>query len=913
MTVKPEVSLRDCVVMTTEPNINAQKKAEKTIEELSRTEGFLTGLLHLSSKDEDPSVRLLSALYFRRYLEKFWKLDGFDKATIIKEFPFILLSASKEGEKQLIVTLHFILKEEEVEQWGPIIKKVEEFIKSNDQAVIMVGLKMLNKIIISFIEEYKTEKHFETILDNLGGDIMNIIVAAIKEGNHVMAAFGMKILGHSCESYLLPNVFKDPMFVQTLLSVIEMNINTLYEHPSAIKWSFMVLTGLLKKIKKKKEAPAFELFARKDVLVLLYKKAINILSLYTRTGASPKIEALSFELIKNIINKDVGWQAVKKDTPMITTQFILPAVSFTKDLEESWESSQIDFMRENEARYIKNASSMASELFLEIVKKTSQSPDEMRYIIGAIINEISSYTLSPTSENIRLRYGGLTLFKIAGKYIHANNDMFNIVLNDIKAPQSIIQYIAFSTLQYLSYYRTVPVSVLEPFLAAVRSKDIGVVVESVLCLPQLLTIPEIHTHLKGTIPGFIKLLLDLSNKIQIEALSTALEDVIMQCTEEALEIAPAISEAICNSIIQLLKQGAEEEEDDAPEERYEVIDGYVRTLITLIESLDKSPDSIRAMMVSIKTMIIVIGTNYQEFFPDIFSLLVVSSYALKCVDGMYEILELILKMPIDDLAIYLNELSSVLDNFITYGKEHMIKYIEPIFRILNEMMQDVITEYDFPYLCRIIESILLNMSQAMGDKLGGFIKAAISLVLSDKEMLTSNGSLISAVEIVLCSVILMPGGTLGLLQETNELAFIMSSLEATYKKFERVHDLKLLLLFTGILFSQAEGSLPPQISVPTIMKIFIYVIEVFPKALSRREALKNQEEEEDYNIDTDSEYGEGQYFDEDPSFETPLDAINPFEYARNICSLGQGTVIAAAWRNLSESDRQTIISLIQQK
>ncbi|KAI5162909.1 importin-7 [Nematocida ausubeli] len=912
MTLKPEVNLRDCVVMTTKPDMETKKRAEKALDEISRNDGFLTGLLHLSSKDEEPSVRLLSALYFRRYLEKFWQIDGFDKETIIKEFPFILLSASKEGEKQLMVTLQYILKSEEVEKCEPLLKKVEEFIKSSEKSVVMIGLKMLNKVIISFIEDYKEEKHFECILDNVGVDIMNIIVAAIKEGNGELAAFGMKVLGHSCESYILPNVFKDHMFLQNVITVIEMCINTLYENVSTVKWSFRLLNGLLKKTKKKKTVPAFELFTRPDVLALLYRKTIDILSLYTRTGASPTVEAISFELIRNIMSKSVGWDIIRNDTPMITTRFILPAVSFTEELEESWESSQIDFMRECEARYTKNASTTASDLFLEIAKKNSNTPEALAYLVNAIIGEISGYTVNPTPELIRLRFGGLSLFKIAGKYIHSNQDVFNIVMNDIKAPHSIIQYISFSTLQYLSYYRAIPASVLDAFSAAVRSKDIGVVVESILCLPHLLTDPVICERLKGTIPGFIKLLLDLSNKIQIEALAIALEDVIMQCPEEAREIAPAISEAICTSVIQLMKQSVEEKEEE-PEERYEVIDGYIRTIITLIESLEKAPESMQAMMVPIKRMVLIVGTNYPDFFPDLFSLLVSCSYCLKSVDGMYEIFELILKMPMDDLVIYINELSSVFDNFITYGKENMVKYIEPIFSILSEMMQDAITDYDFPYLCRIIESILLNMPQALGDKLSGFIKAAISLVLSDKEMITAVGSLISAVEIVLCSAILMPGETLAHLQKTNSLTFIMSSLESTYKKFERVHDLKLLLLFTGVLFSQPENTLPPQISVEQLMKIFIFVIEAFPGALSRREALKNSGEDDDYNQEGDSEYGDSQCFDEDPSFETPLDAINPFDYAKNICSLGQGTVIASAWRALPESDRQKIIALIQQK
>ncbi|KAI5191982.1 importin-7 [Nematocida minor] len=917
MTLKPEVNLlRECVRMTMQPDINIKKRAEKELEEISRRPGFLTTLLELSASDADASVRMFTALYFRRYLEKFWSVDGFDKASIIKEFPYILHTASKEGEKQLLVSLQFILKSEEVEQWAPIIKKTEELVKSADPSAVMIGLKILNKIVLGFIEEYKAEKEFEMLFDPVGDTLLNIIVTSVKTANAEMAAFAMKVLGHSCESYMLPNVFKQPVFVQNLISVVDLTITSLFASASAVKWSCMVINGLIKKTKKKKDLPSFALFERSDVLSLLYKKSVEILTAYGKAGNSPKVEAQAFEMVRNIISKSAGWEIVKNDTPMITTQFILPAVSFTEEMEDSWDACQIDFMRENEARYIKNAATLASELFLDIAKKANNSPDKQlfEYLFNVIINEISAYTAtqSPPVEAVRMRYGGLCLFKIAGKYIRNNETVFSIIINDISAPHAIIKYIAFSTLHHLSYYGGMPKEVLDPFMDAVKSKDLGVVVESALCLPNILAVDSMQAKLKQYIPEFIRLLLDLSNRIQIEALATTLEDVIMMCAEESSTIAPGIAEAISGSIVSLLKESAQEGEngEEEPEERYEVIDGYIRTITTLIDSVGKSPESVLAIMQPVRKMIITVGTEYPDFFPDLFPLLVVASYNLKSVDGLYEILEIILKMPIDDMAIYINELSSVFDNFITYGKEGMLKYLHVIFSILSEMMQGIITDYDFPYLCRIIESILLNASRLLGDKLGEFIKAAVTLVLSDREMLESSAALISAIEIVLCSIILMPGHTISALHELKVTSFVFGSLDSSYKKFERVHDLKLLLLSSGILISQQEKSLPSEISVETLMKVFIFAIESFPEALARREALKNENE---LDYEDEESYGETECFDEDPSFETPLDAIDPYDYARNICSLGPGTIVAGAWSALPEEDKQNIIKIIRQK
>ncbi|KAH9386588.1 importin-7 [Nematocida major] len=906
MTVYPEANLRECILMSMKPDMDAKRVAEKQLEEISRNPSFLTALLHLSAKDQEPAVRMFAASYFRRYLEKFWSLEGFDKHSIIKELPGILLSSSKDGEKHLLAALQFILKEEQADQWAPIMEKVSAFIASSEKRAVEVGLKILNRVIIAFVEEYKAEKEFEMIFDTLGVPILSILANAAKEGDAETAGLAMKVFGHSCESYMIPNAFKTPQFVQNLISVIEMTINTLYKFVAPVKWSLVVLNGLLKKTRKKKDLPAFAIFERKEVLEVLYGNAVRILDMYTQTKASERVEAQAFDLIRNVVGKPAGWEIVKRDALSIVTRFILPAVSLTETMESSWEACQIDFMREIEAQYTKNADTIASELFLDIVKKAGGTGESSALIVSTLLREVAGY---PAQEAVRLRFGGLVLLKVAGKYFSKNQDAMNMVISDISAPHAIIQYAAFSTLQHFSYYVDMPAAALRPFLAGVESPEIGVSVESILCLPNILANEEMRQCLRASIPNFVKLLLDLANKVQIEALATALEDVIVLCTEETLQFAPGIVQAICASVIQLLGDAEDDSGEGEPEEKYEVLDGYVRTITTLIEALEKNPEGIRALIEPVIKMTVQVGSTHPDFFPDLFSLLVVASYTMKSVDGMFEALDVMLKLPGDTLAIYISEVSAVLDNFITYGCEKMCAYVEPIFAILRDMMQGVILEYDFPYLCRILESILLNMGHLLGNGFGTVIEASIQLVLSDKEMLETPVSLISAVEVLLCSVIVMPGFSVNVLQKGGHVAFLMDTIKAEHKKFERVHDLKLLLLFSGMMLSQGEGTLPAQMQGDLLVSVFAFAIKGMPAALARREALKREDE---YNEDEES-YGGMECFDEDPSFETPLDRIDPFNYAKGVCNSAPGTVMHAAWMGLPEKERMEIFNVIQKK
>ncbi|KAI5180606.1 importin-7 [Nematocida sp. AWRm80] len=900
-----ETNLREGVLMTLQPDIEHKKIGEKRLEEMSKIPGFLMGLLKLSEEDSEKRVRMISAVYFRRFLQRFWAIDGFDKKTITDNFPSFILRASADGEKQLLTALEFILKTEEASEWSSVMELAERFILSEDPKAQGVGLKILNKEIIAFQDTYKSDVLFGNIFDNVGMKILDIINSALTQNNYDRAALGMKVFARAPTGYILPNVYKVPVFVQNLINLCVISTDPRISNVSLAKWTLQLLNTLLKKTHSKQEHQTLKAIVEPEPLSMFYKRALEVYSAYHQNNESQKVMCESLLLIKSVVNTPKGWDIVKPNIQTLMNGFIIPIAAFSEEQEELWESSQIDFMRDQEARYHYSPNLIVEDIFFSIIKAHRDSPEIVDGLVTMVLQGLSVYTANPNNETAKTRYGCLCLLKSIAKYIHSNNHVLGVILQDLSAPHAIVKSIAFSAVQHFSYYRPMPQEILNPFMREVESPDLAVMVEAILCLPCILEIDELKAKVQQYIPNFIRLILDLANKVQIEALSTALEEVICICKEESISIAPAIAGAVSTSIIHLLKEGADQEEE--ADEKFQVIDGYVRTLIALIESLEKSPEIMGLLMPTIKDMILHVARNYSDYMPDLFPLVVTCTYTLKDVSGMYDILEEILKIPMDDLVVYFGEISSVLDNYISYGHEGMLRYLDKIFGIMTGIMDGYITDYEFPYLCRILDSIILNLANKLGNKITELYKTIFKLALGNEEMLEYPSAIMAAVETFMCAFIIAPAPAMEAIMFMNKLPYVIKETTEHYKSFERVHDLKILLLFSGFLLTQPRESIPQEIPLKLLSTLFVYSVTTIPNALAYRETLKNNGQ------DFTDEYYDQEFFQEDPTFETPLDSIDPYTYTREVLNSQANASIHAVWKDIPEVKQSEIIQILQNK
>lgn len=896
--------------MTLRPDLESKKQSEKHLEALSSSPSFLSGLLGISLSDPDASVRQVSAVYFRRHLEKSWNSKGFVKQEILECLPQVLLQAPEETEKQLLLVLEYVLHQEETSMWGPVLAAYVAYIHDKSERTILTGLKIANRISVVFVDGYKTEEVLKKFLDETGQKIVSIAARGIEEKKYEISSLALKILAHTATGYIIPQVFHDPGFLETVAAAAEAGMRPESGHPSLIKWSFSLLNRLLKKTRKKTEI--FRTLQQREILATFYARSANMLRICQVEQGLDKIQLECFEMLRNIVRVPQGFAGLKADVQPIVVQFILPAVSFNEEISELWNDSQISFLRNIESGYYYTSSSAASNLFIELLKGCSNDPEIILRVSNALLSAAAEYQTSPTEEKASLRYGVLVLVQKGMRHLYKQPGFCELVLTDLRASSPFLQYIAFSTFQTMCYYRNIPEGAVESFLAAVQSPHIAVVTSAVLCLSSFLEDPTVKRRLAGNVTDFLRLILDLSNKVQIDPLSTALEDVILLCKQESLSVAPGIAQALSNSVLQLLQEEEAEEEEAENEDRFSVIDGYIRTVVTLIDSLEMSPETILSVMGLIKPMIFAAIEKHTDLMPDIFPILISASYALKSVNGMMDILAAILRVDPEELSVYTIELSGVLDNYITYGKEQILEYLGPILDMLAQLAERTELGYDHPYVCRVLESIILNLTNLLGESLPLVLQRIFEAALGRKEAFDSPTVCVAAVEVALGALVLARDPALQLLRERKEVEYVLETVTKNQKHFARVHDLKLLLLFSGFQLMSEPEKLPLEFRPDFLLDIFYSSLKRLPDALEHRASLLATDgayTENDQDNDDDSYY-DRDYLEEDPSFETPLDTIEPFQFAASVLANSHG-VISGIWPSVPENIKQEIGKILQ--
>lgn len=152
-------------------------------------------------------------------------------------------------------------------------------------------------------------------------------------------------------------------------------------------------------------------------------------------------------------------------------------------------------------------------------------------------------------------------------------------------------------------------------------------------------------------------------------------------------------------------------------------------------------------------------------------------------------------------------------------------------------------------------------------------------------------------------------------------------------KFKRVLDKKVFILFIGQLYDYANGMtlLECQSTVKheDFNNAFVNVLETLPEAITKRNKLKDSEEndveddDEEENIcdfdgsDYTDEYEDQDYFYEDIYFETDLDKFDAYDYARKILTSPRqdslGAIAISKMSSQQVSKIQAILSVKQEQ
>ncbi|ELA42713.1 uncharacterized protein VICG_00028 [Vittaforma corneae ATCC 50505] len=909
-------SLKQLFLQTTSPNGAIRNNAESQLKSLEKNTEFLNYIRNVLMKDQDKIIQQISSIYYMNTIERNWKAPELKNVTTDLEDSILnlLLIEDKYPKLAYQKILQCVFNNSEKETILNIFRDSANFLSSTDLNKNKAALVLFEEVFRSEALRFNLEDILGVMFNKMGSIFTSRFTEYISTRKFALASICMKVIAKAYSHYTLPDFLNSLEVFSGYFQLAIQILNTKCEKDDGFlrlqKWAaFFLYKSTNKGLKKYFKNNDFVQFIRTDsTLELLYSTFSKLLNDYI-SGVSvhergPIICADFFSLFAG--NKRAK-SFIKNNYMFLISSFILPSQSYSGDLKDNFEDNAEAYLRERYNYYNSDLRSATAELFEEILYSDKEVEmnvvSSMREFLDVGINE----------SNAPMRFGVIGLLANTQKSLIKNLSgeefhqfLVRYIFPDLSSPHL---FLISQALYFLSLMESIEIldsqvyDALSKIFSLTNNENDILSVESCLALNAFFYNESLRNLFKPSIPSLFEKILFYTKKYFLESLSTLCDSIIDCFTEDITEYAPHFIQTICSSFMDHI--------ESENEEKLNAISGCLNTIQKLVMTAEDKPEIVSSIYQYASRIVYYVFENQKtEFFQECFDLMNSFLYVLRSInENMFEIFILSLSSDKDEICLYPREICDYIDNFLTYGGERMItpKTLELIYNCIDIFMPinssecDVYDE-DFEAACRIIDSVMLNAGCAAHQLNQNLIPAIIHKLISNYEFANTYEALpIYALDSITNCFIVSPEVTLMNLGTFTETFF--SELDVHKKKFIRVYDKKLLLLFMGTLFKINANI---SINYEVFCDLFVYVVTTLPEAIKKRNKLKQQEENADEELDGDySDYSAEDIY-EDIYFETVLDKFDAYEFTRGVLStispntIGEKTVAAMSSSHIAQ-------------
>ncbi|CAI2196173.1 17572_t:CDS:10, partial [Funneliformis geosporum] len=402
-------------------------------------------------------------------------------------------------------------------------------------------------------------------------------------------------------------------------------------------------------------------------------------------------------------------------------------------------------------------------------------------------------------------------------------------------------------------------------------------VQACLSLQCMIRHETVRNALKPNLPMIMQELLDLTNQIDADTLSSVMEEFVEVFSEELTPFAIQLTEQLRNTFLRIMHDYQESEAilDDGKllDSELDISDkamaasGVLKTITTVLLSLESTPDLLAQLENALLPVITyTLENTITDLYDDIFDIIDTCTYSIKQISPtMWRVFELMYKTFKDTGIDYIEEMFPSLDNYISYGTLTFIQ--SPTLQrmvcdiIETVMTSDRLTESERTCGCKLIESVLLNCRGVIDQYVGSFIEL-IFVYLSNINNISSSSFKFYCIETVVNCIYYNPLLTLHILEERNLTQAFFSIWFENINKFSRVHDKKLVIVTLCSLMETPIERLPPilQTGWPQVLEVILTTFSTLPKAEEIRNEMektfendKSEQHKDNNNNDADDD------------------------------------------------------------
>ncbi|CAG8475521.1 4872_t:CDS:10, partial [Acaulospora morrowiae] len=898
---------------------SVQKQAESQLKQVEATPGFISVLLQiLVSQETELATSQAISIYLKNRVRTSWEYEDSKSSNVVPIDPQdreqfkgsilrVLLEVPNAVRVQLIDSLGRVLSNDYPEKWPDFMTQVNTLLSSNDLNYVYIGLLALRQVVKVY--QWKASESNIPLLEIVQQTFPIILHIAQNLHSEIsleaaeMLRIVVKIYSSATQYELHKPLQEDSSIVPwttLMLQLFEKHIpeeiipTDIEERQRFIwfktqRWACKNLNRIFSRYGNPAQlatsSTKYNAFAEKFV----HHFGPQILQTYLRQverwikreiWLSDKILYFCSDFFKDAITQKITWQIIKPHTETLVSQFIFPQLCFSDEDEELWVEDPVEYIHKK-MDFLEDftSPSVAAVTFLMDLARHRKRYTFMG-IMGFINTILTTYiSAPPENRNPRQKDGALKMLgclsdMVLRKKYGVAQLMEAIFLNHIFPEfQSQYPYLRARACDMLVKFDELDfdlesslATAFQGVITCMSDSELPVKVQACLALQCLMRHESVRTALIPNLPIIMQKLLELTNQIDSDTLSTVMEEFVEVFAEELSPFAVQLCEQLRDTFLRIMQdfQDAPAEDIDSPEdmeisEKTMAATGVLKTITTLILNLESTPEVMSQLEnVLLPVISFTLKNTIAELYDDVFDIIDSCTFSTKQITPtMWGVFELIYNTfkgdGIESGIDYIEEMLPSLDNFISYGTQAFLqnaKFPTMILDIIDTVMKsDRLGENDRVCACKLIESVLLNCR-------GYFVEPFLDLslhYLSEVKKITSVPFRIHCIEAVINCLYYNPRITIHHLEKCGMTQAFFTLWFENINKFSRVHDKKLVIVALCALIEMPIEQLPQTLQAgwPQVLDGILTVFKTLSKAEENRQRMEKAGMDGDDSLDDD--------------------------------------------------------------
>lgn len=879
-------------------DVHTRHHAEQALQEAESQPQFIQTMLQLvMSPEVQIPIRTSAAVYLKNRIVRGWDmLSDSDKEQFRPQLMVALASAPQAHRALLREMLTKVIGADFPQKWPQLLEQIKEMLASSHGEQVWAGLTTF--MVLTRYFRYQTSqglRGLEPILAEFWPAILHISETLVSQGNlspeSALMLYDFAKIYKFSTARSMPKILQLPEYagrtVAVLLSILVANLPA--EEWRAKKWAaydlmrtHMAYIGSRSRLTEaSQELSDF----RKNYLACYTLEIINV-TLQLLGGSASLPDVVVHHLVSFLdacVDLKVTWQILEPHLPGLIGQIAFRLLCPTENDIDLFDDDPTEYVHRciDFTNDFSSPSNAAAGFLGTLVLKKKQAFEPAIQFMQSNLMELESGP-SDLSNAIKLA-GALRFMQTLAPALTRKSSPVRDEIESLLArwviPQlsSVHGFLRSRACQVVNSLAEAPISdrsILQRIWEGVAQcffdrENLPVQVDAALTLQALLLAHEdVRAAMESHVTDFVRVLLDLTKRIDLESLLGVLDELVNAYPEQIKPFAVELAANLRDKYLTLSAEISDQQDFDAIDDKISAGLGILKSLSGLNLSLENQHDLLVALS---ETVSPIFASTYHsmhlDFLPETLELHDNTIYSCKTVTPQYwEIFPSLIAVLQESNFDFIDDALPVLEGYTTYGvsgfddKNLNLVLRGVVMAILgtqNATIDDKICALQLG--TRLFETAAINIDSFAIPVL----EVALQRLKWDADNLPQMNKryVVHLVSLVLAILIKMPE-TVTFLDSHGAIPFLLSTWFSNLQHFTRVPDLKLVEL--ACLSMLTIDQLKPQ--APQLLSALCTVLEALPEALKRREELQKEMEDphfDDFDFEDDWSEDEDDGVDEE--------------------------------------------------